>query len=345
LRPNIHTEEATKNSLVLPFINALGYDIFDPMEVVPEFTADISQMGTKKGEKVDFAIVKENKPIILIECKKIGSNLDNDHASQLFRYYHTTPARIGILTNGEIYRFFTDLEETNKMDSKPFFEFNMSDVSELDSVEIKRFSKQHFDHTSIATAALELKYTTGVKAIIADEFTKPSEDFTRFIAKRLYPGVVTQKVVDQFSAILKRALPEFINDKINERLKTAMALSSEQAPVIVAPVVVQDESDKNAVVTTSIEYEAYYTIKAILNGAGFDGKRAAIKDQQSYCSVLLDNNNRRPICRFYFNNVNNKQLEVYPNGKDAPEKFPIQTLEELFTHADKIVMSAKQYDV
>ena len=119
LRETLQTEEATKNALVLPFLTALGYDVFDPTEVVPEFTADI---GSKKGEKVDYAIIKDNQPIILIECKKAGTNLDNEHASQLFRYFTAVlPARIGILTDGIIYRFFTDLEQPNVMDTKPFF--------------------------------------------------------------------------------------------------------------------------------------------------------------------------------------------------------------------------------
>lgn len=342
LRPNIQTEEATKNSLVLPFLNALGYDIFDPMEVVPEFTADVSQMGTKKGEKVDYCVVKDGKPVILIECKKIGSNLDNEHASQLFRYFHTTTSKVGILTNGDTYRFFTDLEETNKMDSKPFFEFTMTETSEADALEIKRFSKAHFDHSSIAVAALELKYTTSVKATIAEEFANPSDEFVRFFAKKSYTGVVNQRVLDQFSTILRRALPEFINEKINDRLKTAMSLSPaviEQVPIPAVSV-----KDDDEVVTTPAETEAFLTVKAILNSNGMDGKRAALRDKQTYCSVLLDDNNRRPICRFYFNNPSNKQIEIFHNGKDAPEKHPIQSLEDIFKFSDKIVASAKQYD-
>ncbi|MFN8359069.1 MAG: type I restriction endonuclease [Candidatus Kapaibacterium sp.] len=345
LRPNIQTEEATKNSLVLPFLNALGYDIFDPMEVVPEFTADISQMGTKKGEKVDFAIVRDGKPIMLIECKKIGANLDNDHASQLFRYYHTTSAKIGILTNGDTYRFFSELEEPNKMDSKPFFECTMSDVSESDAVEIKRFSKQLFDINVIAAAALELKYTTSVKAILAEEFTKPSDDFVRFFAKKSYSGMVNQRVIDQFSAILRRAIPEYINEKITDRLKTAMALSSVtiETATVETPIVAT-EQEKKTFVTTAEEYEAYYSIKAILNSGGFDGKRAVLKDQQTLCLVLLDNKSTTPICKFYFNNPKNKQIELFHNGKNSPEKFAIQTLDDIFPLADKIVMSAKQYE-
>lgn len=92
------TEEATKNALVLPFINALGYDIFNPTEVLPEFTADV---GIKKGEKVDYAILQNGKPIMLFECKWSGADLSKAHVSQLYRYFNVVPdVRFGILTNG-----------------------------------------------------------------------------------------------------------------------------------------------------------------------------------------------------------------------------------------------------
>lgn len=100
----IKTEEATKSAFVMPFINkVLGYDVFDPTEVIPEYICDV---GTKKGEKIDFAILKDDEIQIIIECKKIGEPLNINHASQLFRYFHVTTARISILTNGQVYRFF-----------------------------------------------------------------------------------------------------------------------------------------------------------------------------------------------------------------------------------------------
>ena len=120
------TEEATKTSLVLPFIQMLGYDIFDPADLVPEFTADI---GIKRGEKVDYAIMQRGKPAILIECKKYGSNLAEDAVSQLVRYFGVTDAHFGILTDGISYRFFSDLDQPNVMDPKPFFEFNVFSYS------------------------------------------------------------------------------------------------------------------------------------------------------------------------------------------------------------------------
>ena len=119
------TEEATKNALVMPFIAALGYDVFNPTEVVPEFTADV---GNKSGEKVDYAILLDGQPIILLECKLASTTLDNAHLNQLIRYFSTTPARIGVLTNGIVYRFYADLDRPNMMDTKSFLEFDLTNV-------------------------------------------------------------------------------------------------------------------------------------------------------------------------------------------------------------------------
>src|SRR5690554_1244514 len=103
----VKTEEATKHSFILPFIAALKYNVFDPTEVIPEYTADV---GIKKGEKVDYAIKKDGKIIMLMECKTSGGDLSPKHASQLYRYFNVTQeSRIAVLTNGVLYRFFSDI--------------------------------------------------------------------------------------------------------------------------------------------------------------------------------------------------------------------------------------------
>ena len=117
-----------QNALIMPFISALGYNVFDPTEVVPEFTADV---GTKKGEKVDYVIMREGKPDpILIEAKAATCNLDDAHCSQLYRYFSVTDARFGVLTNGIHYRFFSDLEAPNKLDVRPFLEVDMRSLTD-----------------------------------------------------------------------------------------------------------------------------------------------------------------------------------------------------------------------
>src|SRR5256886_1401406 len=215
----ISTEEATKNAFVMPFISALGYNVFDPAEVVPEFTADV---GIKKGEKVDYAIKQDGKIIMLFECKCCTSSLDECHASQLYRYFSVTEARIAVLTDGIIYRFFTDIEESNKMDPKPFMEFNMLDIQEPLVVELKRLTKQAFNLEAILTVAGELKYTREIKRILNDELNTPSEEFVKFLAAQVYSGKLTSAVRGQFAGITKQALTQFINEHITERLRSAM---------------------------------------------------------------------------------------------------------------------------
>jgi hypothetical protein len=215
----IKTEEATKNAFVMPFISALGYDVFDPAEVVPEFTADV---GIKKGEKVDYAIKHAGKIIMLFECKCCNSPLEDSHASQLYRYFSVTEARIAVLTDGIIYRFFTDIEEPNKMDPKPFMEFNLLDIQEPLVAELKRLTKQAFNLEAILTVAGELKYTREIKRILNDELNAPSEEFVKFLAGQVYSGKLTSAVRAQFAGITKQAFTQFINEHITERLRSAM---------------------------------------------------------------------------------------------------------------------------
>ncbi|EDN69120.1 protein of unknown function DUF450 [Beggiatoa sp. PS] len=302
----IQTEEATKNAFVMPFISALGYNVFDPTEVTPELTADI---GTKKGEKVDYAILKDGKPIILFECKWCGVDLDKEHKSQLYRYFSVTEARFAILTNGVIYRFYTDLEEPNKMDSRPFFEFNVLDIKESAIEDLKRFKKSSFDLDETLTAATELKYTREIKRLLAQEIANPSENFVKFFASQVYSGKLTQIVKQQFTDLTKKALNQYINDRIHERLKSALAEEDE-----VNQPSKDDESSeeqkkdvKSKIITTEEEIEGYHIIKALLREL-VSANKIALRDTVNYCGILFDDNNRKPICRLYFNNPKKNKL-------------------------------------
>lgn len=225
---HIQTEEATKNAFVMPFISALGYDVFNPMEVIPEFIAD---SGIKKGEKVDYAIKKDNDIIILIECKWAGANLQNEHSSQLYRYFSVTEARFAILTNGIEYLFYSDIDEPNRMDSKPFFEFNILHFEDHQINELKKFTKTAFSLNDILTTASTLKYTSAIKKILEEELKNPTEQFVRFFASQIYDGRLTQQVIEQFTQIVKNARNQFINERLNERLKSALAANEVDSSV------------------------------------------------------------------------------------------------------------------
>lgn len=272
----IKTEEATKNALIMPFIAALGYDVFNPIEVVPEFTADV---GTKKNEKVDYAIVKEEKIIILIECKSVDTDLGKQHASQLYRYFSVTESCFAILTNGLIYQFYSDIETPNKMDSKPFFTFSLLDFKKHDIVELQKFTKDAFALNKILTTASSLKYTNAVKSILEQELTEPSEEFVRFFASKVFEGRLTRQVLDKFTNIVKQARKQFINEKIDDRFKSVIS-NEEQESFLENNVV-----DDNGIDTTDEEIEGYNIIKAILRST-VDVKRVVMRDTKSYCGII-----------------------------------------------------------
>jgi len=336
----IQTEEATKNAMVMPFIQALGYNVFDPLEVTPELISDV---GTKKGEKVDYAILRDGKPIVLFECKKCGADLGINHASQLFRYFHVTEARFGVLTNGLVYRFFTDLEQPNKMDEKPFLEFSMLDFKEQDVDELKKFAKATFDVGTILTTASDLKYTRSIQNVLTEWMVTPSEDFVRLVSADFLAGKrFTPAIKEQFTAITKRAFQQLIGERINERLRGAMtpeiASKSDEAASAVSSQVAG--SDVPLVVSTPEEIEGFHIIKSILRDV-VASRRVFMRDAQSYCAILLDDNNRKPICRLRFNNTSKLILGVM-KGKDE-EKVPLSDLDELYNHAEALKASVAEY--
>ena len=224
-KDHVQTEEATKTSLIMPFINVLGYNVFDPTEVVPEFTADI---GTKQGEKVDYAIIQDGKPVILFECKQKDTNLNDErHWNQLARYFMVTETRFAVLTDGLGYRFYSDLDTTKRMDEKPFLEFDILEINESQVEELKRFTKSSFQLEELLDAARELKYTKEIKRILGEQLSKPADDFVRFFQSQVYSGRNTSAIRQQFQELTKQALGQFINERINDRLEKASALGSE----------------------------------------------------------------------------------------------------------------------
>ena len=338
---HIKTEEATKNAFIMPFISALDYEVFNPLEVVPEFTADI---GTKKGEKVDYAIKKDNKVIILIECKWSGTDLQKEHASQLYRYFSATEARFAVLTNGILYQFYSDIDEPNKMDSKPFFEFNILEFEEHHIDELKKFTKQAFSLENILTTASTLKYASSIKKILEKELREPSEAFVRFFASQIYDGRLTQSVMEQFTNIVKEARNQFVNERIKDRLKSALS-SGDPEPISNSDIPVEESSnnlseEKNGIVTTQDEIDGYNIVRAILCES-IDVSRIIMRDTKSYCGILLDDNNRKPICRLHFNSAQ-KYIGLFSSKKET--RMRIDLLEDIFKYSEQIKSVVVEYE-
>ena len=334
------TEEATKHAFVIPFIKILGYNPYNLTEVVPEFTADA---GLKQGEKVDYAIFKEDEVIMLIECKKYGADLSDAQTSQLFRYFSVVNARIAVLTDGVIYRFYTDLEETNIMDSKPFLEFNMLDIQEPLVNELKRFTKPAFDLNETLTAASDLKYTKEIKQTMSEQLENPSEDFVRFFLSFVYNGLKTQTVVQQFTGIVKRALNQFLNEQINQRLQSAISkgeVAEESVEVEELEESVEEEVESR-IVTTEEELEGFYTVKSIVREV-VAADRIVHRDTQSYMSVLLDNSRRKIICRLHFNAARKYLGLVREDGKH--DRVEIAGIDDIYNYADQLKATVRRYD-
>lgn len=335
----IKTEEATKNAFIMPFINSLGYNVFDPVEVVPEFVADV---GLKKGEKVDYVIHHDGKPAILVECKTAGSKLSLENAAQLFRYFTVTEARFAILTNGVNYEFYTDIEAPNKMDSKPFFEFSMLSLDARAIAEIKKFAKSFFNVEAILSNASELKYLKQIKNSVNSEFDSPSEEFVRLFTSRVYNGKFTAAIKEQFSSLVQVAFRDFVRDKINERLQSAIdtgATPSVTATTETQGVPVAVESDD--IVTTPEEIEGFHIVRAILSNV-VDPSRVVMRDTKSYCGILLDDNNRKPICRLRFNS-SQKYIGLIDSQKNE-EKTPLQSITDIFRYSEKLKQTIDSYD-
>lgn len=333
LKNKIDTEESTKHAFVLPFINALGYDAFNPTEVVPEFTADL---GLKKGEKVDYAIFQNGAPILIVECKSWKEELDN-HNSQLFRYFHVTKTRFALLTNGIKYRFYTDLEHSNKMDEKPFLEFDITKLKDNEVIEISKFHKSNFDVNKIVTTASTLKYTKEIKKCISEELTNPSYDFTRLFANTVYDGRLTEKVMTEFTELVHKAFNQTISEKVNDRLNAALNKEAEKQQLDVIDVVLED----NKIETTEEELEGFRIVVAILRRK-LSIERIAHRDTQSYFGILLDDNNRKPLCRLHLNG-GTKYIGIFDEAKKETREL-ISSIDDIYQFEDKLLRTVGFYE-
>lgn len=342
LEPHINTEEATKNALILPFLQTLGYDTFDPRVVSPEYTCDT---GTKKGEKVDYAVFRDGTPVMLLECKTCGSCLDAGKANQLHRYFQNTPsARIGILTDGVRYKFFSDLDRPNMMDEKPFMEFDFHSIEEALIPEIKKLANDRFDVETTISAAQNLKYTRQIKNIIASEFNDPSDAFVKLFTSHVYSGQLRATVLEDFRPKVKTAIQHYINDILNERLQGAMSdnvYSANEQPQADEKSAQEEQEKSKGIITTDEEREGYFIIKSILRKS-VDLERIAMRDTKSYFGILLDDNNRKPICRLHFNAAQ-KYIGLFDSDKNET-RHPLASLDQIFDFSETLLATLSNYD-
>lgn len=352
-KDSIATEEATKTAFIMPMIAALGYDVFNPFEVIPELDCDLIK---KKGEKIDYAIMKDESPIILIECKHCKQDL-NLHDTQLQKYFVASKARFGVLTNGIEYRFYTDLEKINIMDEKPFLIVDMLELSEADIEQLKKFHKSYYNEEDVLSTANELKYTTEIKSILNNEFSSPTPEFVRFFARQAYTsGQITSKVIDMFTPLVKKSISSIINDIISDRLNTAIKNGEQTSDTLQMPdntsintstenteeklpdgVVYMDK--ESGVVTTQEELDAYNIVRSILRKS-VDVARITYRDYKSYFVVNLDNSQWFWICRISIG-ARKKQIGIPLDNYKSCEWIQIDSIDDIFKYTGKLEESLK----
>jgi hypothetical protein len=335
IRGSLTTEEATKTALVLPFIQALGYDIFNPLEVVPEFVADVAG---RKGEKVDYAIMQEGKPIIIIECKSHGTPLGSEKCEQLHRYFLTLDSCIGLLTDGIRYLFFSGADDGKNMDVIPFMEFSLDDVDPTLLPELRKLCKGKFDLKNTLDAVNELKFNRQIKLMLAQNLETPTESFVGYFMREV--GVrLRQKAMEQFTGYVKRAFTEFIAEQVDGRLKIALAATTKKEE---PPAIIENTESENKIVTTVDEWQAYYLVKSILMGT-IPVERVFIRDSINLCNILLDDNLRKPIIRLYFNNPEKLSIELIGANKEKIA-HSIDKVDDILVHSEAIRATVRMYD-
>ena len=333
LKETIATEEDTKTSIIMPFFSMMGYDVFNPMEFSPEFVADV---GIKKGEKVDYAILNDGKPVILIECKWIGEQLDR-HDSQLFRYFGTTCAKFGILTNGILYRFYTDLDEPNKMDDTPFLEINILDLKDAQVAELKKFHKSVFNVDEILNVASELKYSNEIRQFFAAQLQEPSDEFVRLFLSNIYKGQKTQNVIEKFRPIIKKSLNQFISEMMNDKIKNALKNAESAEPPAEVP---EEEEKPPKIITTEDELEGFFLIKNLLKDL-VPMEDLAYKDTESYLAVNYKNNTRKWVCRLVFTPT--QKVLILPDENKKACSFPLESIYDLNNYREQLVEVVSRY--
>ena len=352
-RDVLTSEQATKQALVVPFIKALGYNVYDPREVVPEYVADL---GTKRGEKVDYAIMKDSVPVILIECKSITDKLNGSTVkSQLFRYFvATSKVRLGLLTNGVKYQFFSDLDNQNVMDLTPFLEVDLENLTDSDMDRLERFVKG-FDVAATVEEAARIRQIDLIKALLCRQLIEPDDEFVDWVQQQLYPDEAIVPFMSKFPETVREALRDFVNDKIHETLPVAQNLTRPEKD---QDIEMSDDADETG--STKLQWlsdyippdkqkgdlvEAIGLLQGILKDM-IDLNRVQVKcGVSTYVSMQRDGRRNEPICRIWFGNNGKSGFGYFDgsrneNGRAKPVEVPIDQPADILQYREQIQAAA-----
>jgi hypothetical protein len=335
---NVVGEDATKLSLILPFFNALGYDIWDPAEVLPEY---ISDAATKKSsghfEKVDYAIGINGTIVMLVEAKARNQKPET-HDGQLRKYFTwTISSKVGIVTNGVEYRFFTDLRIPNIMDDEPFFSFNVFEYDSKDIENLKFFHRDNFDIAAIGKHAEEMVYVKAMTKLVGNLLRSPSEPFIKFLVKELevFQGHVNAKVISRFEPVVKKAIQSSLVDLMTRSINQEIAQLTEPIQLAESEDAGAEEaeqvSDEQQVETTAEELEAFEKIKAIVSTSCNYHLEVKYKDVLSYFGVHVGNST------WWF-----LRLYLTPKRKSFVTRLPVDEVKSLVPDFEVQELSAPQ---
>jgi hypothetical protein len=332
VKASLATEEATKTALVMPFIQALGYDVFNPLEVVPEFTADVAG---RKGERIDYAIVQDGKPIILFECKTAAANLSDTNKEQLHRYFLTLDAAIGILTNGLRYQFFSAAADGKNLDPTPFMELNLENVDANILPELSKLQKGKFELQKTLDAVSELKFNRQVKLALTANLEAPDPDFVDyFLGKAGIKGLRKEKREELYVPYTKRAYCEFIAGQVDSRLKTALTVS--KSPEEPPPPPKENEEED---IITEAEWQAFYLVKSLLMGI-IDQDRIKLRNKTGTGRSAVDIDSLyKPLVICNFADPQRMFVEIVGVNKERTP-HQINKIDDLLAHADAIKATA-----
>lgn len=307
-----NTEETTKQALILPLLDILGFSPYDPTKVLAEFAADFP--GVKATERVDYALYCNGQPVMFIEAKPYVADLTN-HAPQLSRYFNSSlGVTIGAITNGKEWRFFTDLINTNVMDEKPFLTIDFTKANPEDLTQLAEFKHDNFHAEKLRFFAEENQYIQQFKAVIKRSINEVDIDFVRYVAQQAnIQRQLNTKFLESIQPFVKQAVQQAISDTVVKGLTSPTVITAQTIEptktIEEAPTIIKAETpdfivnpDNEKIITTKDEQELHRIVSEL-----FPEIELEPKDTESYFSVLYQGKNNRWLFRY---DVNRKRHTI-----------------------------------
>lgn len=310
------TEETTKQALILPLLDILGFSPYDPTKVLAEFAADFP--GVKATERVDYALYCNGQPVMFIEAKPFIADLTN-HAPQLSRYFNSSlGVTIGAITNGKEWRFFTDLINTNVMDEKPFLTIDFTKAKPEDLTQLAEFKHDNFHAEKLRYFAEENQYIQQFKAVIKKSINEVDIDFVRYVAQQAsIQRQLNTKFLESIQPFVKQAVQQAISDTVVKGLSSPTVITAQtieptakanNEEVTNTPENNQVEPDfivhpdNEKIITTKDEMDLLRIVTELFPDVELEGR-----DTESYYSILFQGKNNRWLFRY---DVNRKRHTI-----------------------------------